>query len=204
VSGTIDLPVTAPPKPPDGPRGFLDRAENASIAIKPFDPTPYFVVVLTGGTPPDGGTPGTSWDLVGESFARPLIAVRAGAEVTVKNKSKRAVTVQAVEDPKLVPVGPINPSGSRAFTPKTAGLVTLTDPDIPHLRGRLVVVETPYVALVDRDRKFTVKGVPPGDYKVRIWYLDGWLDRPDDTVTVGAKGNATLSPKLTGYKAKAN
>jgi hypothetical protein len=205
VSGKIDLPPQGPARPPLELRGFLDRKENATLAPKPFDPNPYLIVVLVPATPPESSPTGTSWDLVGESFARPVIPVRAGAEVTIKNKSKRAVSLTAEQDAKLIPAGPINPSGSRAFTVKTAGLYTVIDKDIPHLRGRLVVVDSPYAALVGGDSKFTFKDVPPGEYKLRLWYVDGWLDRPDDAVTVAAKGDTSVAPKVpVGYKVKAN
>jgi hypothetical protein len=206
VTGRIGLPEQAPPPPELVYRGFLDRAENASLPVKPFDPTPYMVVVLEGGTAP--APTGVSWDLVGESFARPLLPVRNGAEVTVKNKGKRVVTLTADTDPALVPAGPINPTGSRAFTPKTSGMITLTDAEIPHLRGRLLVLDAAYFAMPDSKGNFTIKDVPPGEYKVKIWYVDdkgkgGWLDRPDDSVTQDKKGDATVNPKIPAYKIKA-
>jgi len=202
VSGKLDLPAPPPPPAP-ALKGFLDRAENASLPPKAFDPTPYLVVVLVPATPAQGSPASASWDLVGDSFSRPLLPVTTGAEVTIKNRSKRAASLTA-DAPKLIPAGPINPGGTRPFTAATAGLVVVTDEDLPHLRGRLVVVDSPYFAVPDRDGKFTIKDVPPGEYKVQIWYLDAWLDRPDDSLTMPAKGDGSVSPKLAGYKAKAS
>ena len=209
VTGRIGLPEQAPKPPELVYKGYLDRQENASLAPRAFDPTPYIVVVLE---PPAGATlpapTGASWDVVGESFARPLLPVRNGSEVTVRNKSKRAVTLSVEGDPALIPAGPINPTGSRAFTPKAAGMLTLTEADIPHLRGRLVVVDSPYFAVPDSKGNFTIKDVPPGEYKVKVWYVDekgagGWIDRPDDSVTQDKKGDATVNPKIPAYKVKA-
>lgn len=203
VSGRLDLPnQEAPPAPQY--KGFLDRAENATLAPKAFDPNPYLVVVLIPtGTATAPAPTGVSWDLVGESFAKPLLAARAGAEVTIKNKSKRVVTLGAAEDAALIPAGPINPTGSRAFTPKAAGKFSIGDPDIPHLHGRLIVIDSPYFALVDAKGGFTIKDVPPGEYKVKVWYMDGWLDRADDSVTQDKKGDATVNPKIAELKVKA-
>ena len=207
VTGKLGLP-DAPPPPKVVYKGYLERVENASLAVKPFDPTPYLVVVLepTGGAeapPPTGVT----WDLLGESFARPIQPVRAGAEVTIRNKGKRVVTLAADGDPALIPAGPMNPTGTRSFTPKTAGMLTIGDAEIPHLRGRLLVLDSPYFALPDARGNFTIKDVPPGEYKVKVWYVDGadggWLDRPDDSVTQDKKGDATVNPKITAYKVKA-
>ena len=203
VSGRLDLP--APPSlPAPAYKGFLERAENASLAPKAFDPTPYLVVVLVPATAPTTAAGSASWDLGGDSFTVPLLPVRTGAEVTIKNKSKRAVSL-AAGDATLIPAGPINPGGTRPFTPGTAGLIVVTgDADLPHLRGRLLVVDSPYFALPDGQRRFTIKDVPAGEYTVRVWYLDGWIDRPDDTMTMPGKGDATVAPKVTAYKTKAS
>src|SRR5436853_6204449 len=121
VTGRLDLPNPEPPAAPQY-KGFLDRAENATLAPKPYDPNPYLVVVLIPSATATAPAPtGVGWDRTGESFAKPLLAVRAGAEVTIKNKSKRVVTLGAAEDAALIPAGPINPTGTRALTRKTAG-----------------------------------------------------------------------------------
>jgi hypothetical protein len=136
-----------------------------------------------------------------------VLAVPAGAEVVIKNTSKTARTLVAREDPQLVPHEPINPTGPKSFKVLEAGKAyTITDTDAPHLRGKLVVVNTPFIAKLDDSGKFTVDDIPPGEYKVRIYYYDaasgkdGWLDRPADTVTVGVKGKAEVNPKIAaGY-----
>ena len=207
VSGKIELPPQAPASPSaSGSKGYLDRVENPHLPVRAFDPLPYLVVVLVPATPAEAPPPTgtTTWDLVGDSFAKPVLPVRAGAEVTIRNKSKRVVTLGAVEDAKLIPAGPINITGTRAFPVKTAGKLTITDVDIPHLKGRLLVLATPHFALPERDGKFEIKDVPAGEYKVRVWYLDGWLDRPDESLTVPEKKDVKVEPKVpAGYKTKA-
>jgi hypothetical protein len=149
------------------------------------------------------GTPApVGWDLVGESFAKPLLAVRAGSEVTIKNRSKRVVSLKAAQKDDLIRKGPINIGGSVPFaTP--AGFYNVSDADLPHLQGRILAVDSPYFAIPERDGKFEIKDVPPGSYTVKLWYRDGWLDRPDDTLTVPSKGDATVSPKIpAGFKVK--
>jgi hypothetical protein len=202
VTGKLDLPPAA--APPLAYKGFLDRVDNPILPVRGFDPTPYLVVVLVPATPPAAAAGSASWELLGETFARPLVPVRTGTEVTIKNKGKRAVTLTAAEDPGLVTAGPINIGGTRAITPKAAGVFTLTDKDIPHLRGWLVVVDSPYFAVPGRDGAFEIKDVPAGEYKVRVWYQDGWLERTDESLTVPARGDVTVSPKVpAGFKLEA-
>ena len=38
--------------------------------------------------------------------------------------------------------------------------------------------------------------MPAGSYKLKIWYRDGWLERPADTVEIGAKGKTEFNPKV--------
>jgi hypothetical protein len=80
----------------------------------------------------------------------------------------------------------------------------VSDKTIPHLDGRLVVLDTPYFAVPSRDGGFEIEDVPPGQYEVRVWYRDGWLERTDETIEVPAKGDVTVSPKVpAGFKLEA-
>lgn len=193
VTGRLDLPP-APERPPATTRGFLDRVENPLAPVRPVPITPYMVVALEGSE--KAVAPGQiTWDLVGESFARPVIAAPAGAEILIKNTSSVARTLVAVEDKSLVPAGPINPSGNRSFRVTAAKVLTITDTDAPHLRGTIVVVDTPFVASVDDAGKFEIQDVPEGSYKLRIFYKDAWLEGTTD-VTVGARGKTDVTAKV--------
>ena len=66
------------------------------------------------------------------------------------------------------------------------------------------MVPTPYIAYVEvagTTGKFQID-VPEGTYKLRIFYKDNWIDRPDETVTVPAKkgkNEVNVSVKIPGY-----
>ncbi|HUJ62508.1 MAG TPA: hypothetical protein VLX92_28600, partial [Kofleriaceae bacterium] len=105
--GKLDLPPP-PERPAVATRGFLDRSENPLAPVKPYSVTPELVVVLEGGETAMAA-PQITWELVGESFARPVIAVPAGSEVVIKDTTKVARTLAAQEDKQLIPAGPINP-----------------------------------------------------------------------------------------------
>jgi hypothetical protein len=205
VIGKIELPP-APERPAPTTRGFLDRVENPNKPVRPIDVGPYLLVVLENDTKP--ASPGqVTWELVGDSFGRPVLGVPAGAEVVIKNVSKTARTLGAAEDRKIVPNEPINPTGSKAFRVGEPHVYTISDKDAPHLRGKLVVVNTPYVSNVEVTNnvgRFELADVPEGTYKLRIFYKDNWLDRPDDTVTVGAKakGKTEVNVKVTALATK--
>jgi hypothetical protein len=201
-AGTVVGKLELPPPPERGPviaKGFVDRVENPLADIRKPNLAPYFVVALEGEARGDSAPAEVTWELVGESFARPVVAVPVGAEVVIKNVTKVARTIGATEDPKLI-TGPLNPTGTKSFRATQPAIYTILDKDAPHLRGKIVVVATPHVANVDEAGRFELADVPDGSYKLRIFYYDpaaeargqksDWLAITTD-VTVAAKGKAT-------------
>ncbi|HEY0193134.1 MAG TPA: hypothetical protein VGC42_18580 [Kofleriaceae bacterium] len=206
VVGKLDLPP-APERPPVVAKGFLDRTENPLAEVKKPGLAPYLVVALEGDGPPSAPAQVT-WDLVGESFARPVVAVPVGAEVVIRNQTKIARTIVAAEDPKLL-AGPFNPTSSKSFRPAAPAQYTISDTDAPYLRGKIVVVNTSHVAAVDDTGRFEIADVPDGSYKLRVFYYDpgaelhgkrsGWLATATD-VTVASKtkaGKTEVSAKVS-------
>lgn len=200
VSGKLELP-TPPDRQPAATKGWLDRAENPLAPARPVNVTAQMIVVLEGTKPSSPGQ--VTWELVGESFAHPVIGAPAGAEVLIKNLSGTARTLSAAEDGKLIPAGPLNPKGSKSFRPTEAGKIySVNDSEAVHLKGTLVIVDSPYVTNVDESGKFDFGEVAEGSYKLRIFYKDGWLDGATD-VAVGAKGKTEVNPKVPALTAPA-
>jgi hypothetical protein len=196
VTGKLDLPSQLPPRPPVAVKGFLDRTENPLAPVKPPTPTNQMVVVLEGDEKPVS-PPQVVVQLLGETFDKKVVAAPAGAEVVIKNTSKSARTLVAAEDPKLIPQGPINPTGPKSFRVTDVGKIyTIGDKDAPHLKLKVVVVNTQYVGYPDETGKFEIDNVPPGAYKVRVWYQDSWLQREDESINVAAKGKTDINPKV--------
>jgi hypothetical protein len=203
VTGTIALADPAKRgEPPIKSQGFVRRARNALKAPRAFDPTPYLVVVLEGGTPADEDTeppPQTPrYTIIGESFEVPVLPVVAGSAVEIKNSGKGSPRLFSPDMADLVPGDPVSPKGERK-TKKLAKAGTsyeIRDRESAHLSGRIAVFPHRYFARVRPDGKFEIKGVAPGSWKVRVWYLDGWVDVPAETVEVVAKKEAKLKQPI--------
>jgi hypothetical protein len=197
VTGKLELPP-APERAPIAAKGFLDRSENPLAEIKKPNLAPYYVVALEGDSRTPNAPPEITWDLVGESFARPVIAVPVGAEVVIRNQTKVSRTIAAAEDKKLI-VGPLNPKGTKSFRAGEPAVYTIGDGDAPHLRGKIVVVATPHVAGLDDAGRFELPNVPDGTYQLRVFYFDpaaearggksDWVFTTD--VTVATRGRPT-------------
>jgi hypothetical protein len=210
VVGKLDLPP-APERGPVIARGFVDRVENPLADIRKPTIAPYLIVALEGDARSEAAPAQVNWDLVGESFVRPVIAVPVGAEVVIKNQTKVARTIAAVEDAKLI-VGPLNPTGTKSFRAAQPAIYTIADRDAPHLRGKIVVVPTLHVATVDEAGRFEMTDVPDGNYKLKVFYYDAageahgkrsdWALVTDVTVAPRGRTNRTeITVKLPSLTA---
>src|ERR1043166_6337644 len=214
-AGTVVGKIDLPPAPERGPviaKGFVDRIENPLADIKKQNIAPYLIVALEGDQRP-GAPAQVNWDLVGESFARPVIAVPVGAEVVIRNQTKVPRTLAAAEDAKLL-VGPLNPTGTKSFRATEPATFTIGDRDAPHPHGRIVVVATTHAASVDDAGRFEMTDVPDGSYKLKIYYYDpiaeshgkrsDWLLTTDVTVASRGKVSRTdVNVKLPALTAPA-
>jgi hypothetical protein len=176
VSGKLELPP-AEKRDAAATRGYLDPVDNAILPVLPYNPTPFMLVVLEAQQPIEvAAPPQASYELRGESFVRPVLGVVKGQEVVIRNSSLQARTLVAQEDPALIPKGTLNVTGSKSFRVAEAGKIyTIVDASVPHLRGCIVSVATPYHATPDRDGRFSFDDVPAGSYKARVFYRDRWL-----------------------------
>jgi hypothetical protein len=134
-----------------------------------------------------------TWDLLGASFARPLLPVVAGTEVTIKNcRACRPASLYVDGAPDLIQKGTINPIGTKTLKTSKPGVLVVKDDELPSLVGRVAVFDSPYFAQPDTAGKFEIKDVPAGSYTVKVWYLDHFIERGNETVTVEGKHSAEV------------
>ncbi len=193
VTGKLDLPTSAPPPLRDP--GFLDRVENPHMPVKTVDPTPLMVVVLEpAGAAPAAPAPGQApWNLLGASFERPLLPVAVGTEVVIKNCRACAPASLSVEkEPDLIQKGAINPIGSKSVKTSKPGVLVVREDELSGLIGRIAVFDSAYFAQPDAGGKFEIKDVPAGSWTVKVWYVDHWIERGNETITVETKGKVDV------------
>jgi len=172
----------------------VPRAKNPLKPPRALDPSGQLVIVLDGGPVDDSDKKPRSrtYEIVGENFATDIFPVVVGSKVEIKNKGRKSPRLTSPTHPDIVPGDPINKSGVRVTEAiaKVGAPVEIRDADSVHLVGHIVAFEHGYFALPDYTGNFSIEGVPPGSWKVKVWYRDGWLPIPETTVNVVAKRGA--------------
>jgi plastocyanin len=78
----------------------------------------------------------------------------------------------------------------RSFTFKNAGCRPVMLCKVhPEMQGFVVVLETPYYAVSNKDGSYTIKNVPPGTYTISIWHEK--LKGASIKITVPGTGSVT-------------
>ena len=65
--------------------------------------------------------------------------------------------------------------------------------------GFVYVVDSPYYAQADGAGAFTIKGVPPGDYDIKVWH-EATSKTVEQRLSVGANGARGVSLQVAGDK----
>lgn len=200
-AGTVSGSIEHDPgrlEPPERNQGFVPRIENPLRPVKKLDPRPWLVVVLDGGpvadadtTPPDDPV---RYDLVGESFQSRILPVVVGSRVELKNRAHRSAVLYTPEAPELVDSVTLERHGTHVFQMSEAMRPIAVRSQIsPHLEGTVVAFPHRYFSLVDSRGKFELDNVPPGEWKLRVWYRDGWIKGVEETVQVGKRSTLTVT-----------
>ena len=201
VSGSVSL---ASPQergePPVTSEGFVPRARNPLKAPVAFDPRPQLVAVLVGGNAEPGDTkpPGSPvrFKIIGESFEADILPVVVGSKVEFRNEGRNSPRLYSPDNDGFVPGDPISPKGRRDTveidTPLKA--YEIRDRESAHLSSRVVAFPHKYFSTIGADGSFEIPDVSPGEWKLRFWYRDGWVEMPQESVTVTAKRATKLKP----------
>lgn len=105
------------------------------------------------------------------AFLPALLPVQAGTKVQFPNLDDGYHNIFSYSRPKRFDLGRYRgderPIPSEVFD--VPGLVTLRCDIHEHMRGLILVLETPYFATTDAEGRFRLNGLPPGHYKLKAW-----------------------------------
>jgi plastocyanin len=107
----------------------------------------------------------------GLAFIPALLPVRVGTRVEFPNLDDTYHNIFSYSAPKRFDLGRYRPDErpipSQIFD--VSGLVTLRCEIHEHMRGLILVLDTPHFVVTDEDGKFQLKGLPKGHYVLKVW-----------------------------------
>jgi len=132
---------------------------------------PLAVVYLEGSFPKLNSSVTRQVEQKDLSFIPALLPVRVGTRIEFPNLDDTYHSVFSYSPAKRFDLGRYRPDErpipSKVFD--TPGLVTLRCDIHEHMRGLILVLDTPYFVTTDKDGRFRLSGLPPGHYVLKAW-----------------------------------
>ena len=151
---------------------------------------PLAVVYLEGAFPPPAAPAVAQMAQKDLTFVPTLLPVRLGTRVEFPNFDDTYHNIFSYSPTKRFDLGRYRsdekPVPAQVFD--VAGLVTLRCDIHEHMRGLILVLDTPHFVMTDTEGRFRLGGLPPGRYMLKAWVdSNTTLER-----AVELKGDATL------------
>ncbi len=162
-------------------RVALPNAKSAPVANKRYEVVsrggvlsispPLAVVYLEGVFPAPVQTPLRQVEQKGFMFLPALLPVQAGTRVAFPNLDDAYHNVFSYSPAKRFDLGRYRPDEkpvpSQLFD--KPGLVTLHCDIHEHMRGIILVLDTPHFVTTAPDGSFRLQGLPPGTWRLKAW-----------------------------------
>ena len=177
IEGRVELPK--PHAAPVMNRRYEIVTTGGVVSTNP----PIAVVYLEGSFPLPAEPPVAQMAQKDLAFVPPLLPVRTGTRVEFPNLDDTYHNIFSYSAPKRFDLGRYRaderPVPSQVFD--VAGLVTLRCDIHEHMRGLILVLDSPHFVLSDDDGRYRLTGLPAGHYTLKVW-LDSrtTLQRPVD------------------------
>jgi plastocyanin len=165
VDGRVELPKAH--GAPVMAKRYEIITSGGVLATKP----PLAVVYLDGSFPKPVSSPTTQIGQRDLAFIPSLLPVQVGTKVEFPNFDDTYHSIFSYSPAKRFDVGRYRPDErpvpSEIFD--TPGLVTLRCDIHEHMRGLILVLNTPYFVTTEPDGRFRLAGLPAGHYTLKAW-----------------------------------
>jgi len=188
IEGRVELPETH--AAPVVNKRYEILTKGGVIAVNP----PVAVVYLEGSFPKPAKPPVAQIAQKDLLFVPALLAVQVGTRVEFPNFDNTYHNIFSFSPAKRFDLGRYRsdekPVPSQVFD--VAGAVTLRCDIHEHMRGLILVLETPHFVTSDTEGRFRLSGLPAGHFKLKAWLNSKTtLELP-----VELKANSTLNVNL--------
>jgi hypothetical protein len=177
IEGHVELPKSK--AAPVVNKRYEIISKNGTLTVNP----PLAVVYLEGSFPNKGPLPLAKVDQKDLTFVPAILPVRVGTRVEFPNLDDTYHNVFSFSPAKRFDLGRYRPDErpvpSQVFD--KPGLVTLRCDIHEHMRGLILVLDTPYFVTSGPDGNFQLKGLPTGHYILKAWISSKTtLEKPVD------------------------
>jgi plastocyanin len=183
ISGRVQLPAARTAPVMNQRYEIVSRA--GILATNP----PLAVVYLEGDFPAPTTPATVKLPQKDFAFVPALLAIRAGTRVEFPNLDDTYHNIFSYSPAKRFDLGRYRPDETpvpvQVFD--TPGLITLRCDIHEHMRGVILVLDTPHFVMTDAAGNFRLTGLPAGRYMLKVW-LDSriTLERPVDLAATTA------------------
>ena len=165
IEGRVELPKTH--SAPVMIKRYEIVTKGGALAPNP----PVAVVYLEGLFPQTSSLPVQQILQTNFAFVPALLAVQVGAKVEFPNLDNTFHNIFSFSPSKRFDLGRYRPDEkpvpSQVFD--KPGLVTLRCDIHEHMRGLILVLDTPHFVISDTDGQFSLTNLPPGHYTLKAW-----------------------------------
>jgi plastocyanin len=162
-------------------RVALPKQRNVQVMTKRYEVVtkggvlatspPLAVVYLEGVGSTPGPRPTKQVTQKEMTFLPLLLPVQVGTRVEFPNEDDAYHNIFSYSPPKRFDLGRYRPDErpipSQVFD--KPGLVTLRCDIHEHMRGLILVLDTPHFTVTDAEGRFRLTGLPPGNYTLKAW-----------------------------------
>lgn len=165
IEGKVELPKTK--SAPVMTKRYEIVSKGGVVATNP----PLAVVYLEGAFPKPAALPTKQLPQKDYAFVPALLAVQKGTKIEFPNLDDTYHNVFSYSPAKRFDLGRYRPDEKPTPTQvfDTAGLVTLRCDIHEHMRGLILVVDTPHFVMTDAQGRFKLTGLPAGSYVLKAW-----------------------------------
>jgi plastocyanin len=155
---------------------------------------PVAVVYLEGAFPQAAGAVTRQMSQKDFAYVPPLLPVQRGTRIEFPNLDDTYHNIFSYSPAKRFDLGRYRPEerpiSSQVFD--VAGAVTLRCDIHEHMRGLVLVLDTPHFVITDTEGRFRLGGLPAGNFRLKAWVnTRTTLEKP-----VELKGRSTLQVNL--------
>jgi len=168
--------------------------ERVAVYAVPSDPS------SAPSAAPSHDTPNATMDQAHNAFVPHILIVQAGTSVLFPNNDVVSHHVYSFSDAKSFELGLYKGNAHPPLLFEKPGVVVLGCNIHDGMLGYILVVDTPYYSLTDRNGTLAIQSMPAGDYTLRLWtprMKPGDLPA-DQALTIGASDDVTRVYRLEG------